>query len=86
VWENFQLQPDNGIFIKTWTGDPEDTSLIDLAPLLKDIVVQKVPDVRKALRKFRDAMIRLYVKGDPNPFDTLRKYFDSNINNSSSSE
>lgn len=77
VWENFQLQPSNGIFIKTWLEDRNDTSLMDLLPLLKDIVILKVEDVRKTLRKFRDAMIRLYVKGDNNPYESLRKYFES---------
>jgi TFIIF-interacting CTD phosphatase-like protein len=35
VAENFQLQPDNGIFIKSWYSDPNDTALVELAPLLK---------------------------------------------------
>ena len=35
IAENFKLQPDNGIFIKTWYEDPEDTALLELAPLLK---------------------------------------------------
>jgi CTD small phosphatase-like protein 2 len=76
VWENFQLQPENGIFIKTWINDMTDTSLIDLMPLLKDFVVKKVPDIRKTLRKFRDTMVRLIVKGDNNPYETLRKYLN----------
>ena len=38
VWENFQLQPNNGIFIKTWTEDLKDTSLSDLTPLLKGLI------------------------------------------------
>lgn len=33
--ENFQLQPENGIFISSWTGDPNDRALKDLAPLLE---------------------------------------------------
>lgn len=32
--ENFQLQPDNGIYIKSWYDDPEDKALPQLAPLL----------------------------------------------------
>jgi len=71
------LQPENGIFIRTWIDDNKDTSLIDLIPLLRDIVLKKVPDIRKTLRKFRDTLIRLYVKGDPNPYETLRKYLNS---------
>lgn len=35
VAENFSLQPDNGIFIKSWFEDPQDTALLELAPLLK---------------------------------------------------
>jgi len=35
VAENFQLQPENGIFIKTWTDDPLDNALEELSPLLK---------------------------------------------------
>jgi CTD small phosphatase-like protein 2 len=77
VYENFQLQPDNAIFIKTWKGDIEDTSLFDLVPFLKGIVVKKVPDVRNVLRKIRDSLIRLYMKGDTNPFETLKKYFNN---------
>lgn len=41
VAENFQLQPDNGIFIKSWFEDTKDTALTELAPLLKEIVVKK---------------------------------------------
>ena len=37
VWENFQLQPTNGIVIKTWTEDLKYTSLSDLTPLLKGL-------------------------------------------------
>lgn len=32
--ENFQLQPDNGIYIKSWYDDPKDTALKRLCPLL----------------------------------------------------
>jgi CTD small phosphatase-like protein 2 len=74
VWENFQLQPDNAIFIKTWKGD-EDSSLIDLIPFLAEIVVRKVKDVKKIFRNFRDTLIRLFIKGDPNPYETIKKSF-----------
>ena len=68
------MQTDNGIFINTWIDDQTDTILLDLIPILKEIVIKKIPDVRKALRKIRDTMIRFYVKGDPNPFQTVLKY------------
>ena len=47
------MQPDNGIFIKTWVGDTQDNALEELAPLLKEIVIKGVDDVREALRIFR---------------------------------
>lgn len=69
--DNFQLQTDNGIFITTWIDDENDTALYDLIPVLKEIVEKNVKDVRKALRKIRDTMIRFYVKGDSNPYSTV---------------
>ena len=38
ITENFLLQPDNGITIKSWFDDPDDTCLMDMAPLLSQIV------------------------------------------------
>jgi CTD small phosphatase-like protein 2 len=57
VAENFQLQPDNGVFIRTWIDDPTDNALEELAPLLKEIAVRNVKDVREALRVFRIQMM-----------------------------
>ncbi|CAK80175.1 unnamed protein product (macronuclear) [Paramecium tetraurelia] len=33
--ENFQLQPENGIYIQSWTGEQKDRALKDLMPLLE---------------------------------------------------
>ena len=63
IAENFLLQKDSGIFIKTWTDDRSDTQLRDLIPLLKEIVVLEVKDVRVSLRKFRDQLARMIVHG-----------------------
>lgn len=69
--ENFQLQPDNGIYIKSWYDDPKDTALKRLCPLLTgkfffnfflDIVDKGYDDVRVALKIFREKMIRNYRK------------------------
>ena len=32
---NFQLQADNGIFIKSWVGDVNDRVLVDMGEMLK---------------------------------------------------
>jgi len=71
VAENFQLQPENGIFVKTWFTDPQDTVLQELAPLLKEIVNKQVPDVRIALKKFREQMLEQFSKGVTHPTFTL---------------
>jgi CTD small phosphatase-like protein 2 len=71
VAENFQLQPDNGIFIRSWFDDMTDTALEELGPLLKEIVKKQVPDVRDALRRFRDQMIEQLERGITNPVMTL---------------
>ena len=57
VAENFQLQPDNGVFIRTWIDDPTDNALEELAPLLTEIVLKSVADVRDALKVFRMQML-----------------------------
>lgn len=62
IAENFQLQQENGIFINTWEGDPEDDTLSKLAPILKEIVSKKVEDVRVALRHYRDFQMRAMLK------------------------
>jgi CTD small phosphatase-like protein 2 len=64
--ENFILQKDNGIFIQTWLEDPADTQLRDMIPLLKQIVIKEVADVRVTLRSFRDQMARLISSGQGN--------------------
>lgn len=43
------MQPRNGIAITTWVGDPDDTSLYNLIPVLKKIATENVSDVRDAL-------------------------------------
>jgi len=64
--ENFILQKDNGIFIETWLEDTSDTQLRDMIPLLKQLVVNNVKDVRVSLRSFRDQMARLISTGNGN--------------------
>ena len=38
ISENFLLQPENGISIKSWYDDEEDTALSELSILLAQIV------------------------------------------------
>ena len=52
--ENFKMQPNNGIYIKTWTNDVNDTQLKDLLKILKDIVIYSVEDVRPIIQKMNE--------------------------------
>ena len=45
------------MFIRTWIDDPTDNALDELAPLLKEIVIKGVKDVRDALKVFRNQML-----------------------------
>ena len=68
VAENFSLQPDNGIFIKSWFEDPSDTALHELAPLLKrkykrfllltnnNVVMFSIEIVEKKVKDVREAL------------------------------
>jgi CTD small phosphatase-like protein 2 len=56
--QNFRLQKENGIYIRTFYGeDPDDTALTDLIPILINIAKEK-KDVRKSLLKYRDEILR----------------------------
>jgi len=72
--ENFQKQPDNGIVIKAFTGDPKDTALIELTPILRDIYDHRVDDVRVALRAFNQMMLENIRNGVKNPHLNLTVY------------
>ena len=39
--ENFTKQPDNGIFINSWYGEDDDTGLLSLVPILKELAKGK---------------------------------------------
>ena len=70
--ENFRLQPDNGLPIITWKGDINDYSLKYLTAILKNIVINKVPDVRKIIKKIKSKIKSgknpSYSKVNPNSF------------------
>lgn len=49
IASNFKMQPRNGIAISTWTGEPDDISLLNLIPVLKKLAIDNVNDVRDGL-------------------------------------
>ena len=56
--ENFQLQPENGIYIKSWYDDPTDKALEELAKVLKYISGQKGRDIRGSLKELRTKSLK----------------------------
>lgn len=55
--QNFRLQKENGIFIKTFYGeDQDDTALFELIPILTHIA-QEGGDIRKTLAQFKDDIL-----------------------------
>lgn len=59
--QNFKLQKENGIFIKTFYGeDKHDTALIDLLPILIEIASNNRCDidVRNELKKYNGYILK----------------------------
>lgn len=48
-----KAQPENAIILPKWTGDPKDTTLIDLIPFLEYTASVSCPDFRDVLRSYQ---------------------------------
>jgi CTD small phosphatase-like protein 2 len=51
---NYDLQKENGIFIKSFYGEKDDNVLVELIPILQKIASNKDNDVRVELLKLKD--------------------------------
>lgn len=51
---NFLFQPENGILIKSWYDDADDTALSKLGEILKKLAIEKPEDVRIYLKRLHD--------------------------------
>lgn len=56
--ENFKLQPNNGLWIKTWNEDIKDLELFHLEKLLKDIIALEPQDIRLCVKKIKDEVAK----------------------------
>ena len=63
--DNFKAQPNNGLWIKTWTDEMNDTELIDLMKILKgkiyriiDFYTLKCEDVRLIIKKINEIVFK----------------------------
>lgn len=48
--ENFTKQPHNGLMIKSWNGDLNDSQLLDFIVILRDIAYYQPKDIREVVR------------------------------------
>lgn len=77
ITENFLLQPENGISIKSWYEDPEDDALMQLAPFLVSIVQQQEPDVKVTLKQIKESIIEMICEEDSRSSDSqVNLYLD----------
>lgn len=50
--DSFALQPENGIIIKPWKGDPADRELLGLIPFFEAIGIYNIDDVRTTIKAY----------------------------------
>lgn len=67
VAENFRYQTGNGLFMKSWFDDMNDTCLKATGHLLREIALSKTSDVRVSLQNYRDQILRQMINGVANP-------------------
>ncbi|KAE8254884.1 hypothetical protein A4X13_0g3245 [Tilletia indica] len=48
----FRLQPENGLVVKPWSGDPADRELFGWIQLLESVFIWNFPDVRQFLKTY----------------------------------
>ncbi|KAI8066568.1 HAD-like domain-containing protein [Gongronella butleri] len=55
--KSFALQPENGIALKPWKGEPDDHGLLDYIPFLEAIALTNPSDTRMVLKSFEGKSI-----------------------------
>lgn len=72
--DNFKEQKENGIFIHSWYSDENDVALLNLIPVLFEIVENDIQDVRVFLKMFKKRMIENIHKGSVDPGFVLKEF------------
>ena len=75
--DNFRLQPDNGIPIKTWNEDMNDNELYYLYKFLKQLHSFQIRDIRHLIKNVRKEINSKIKKGVTYPFSHINfnKFF-----------
>lgn len=58
--DHFQLQRENGIYIKPWYEDPKDKALVRLEKILSNLVKKEPDDVRVVLGQIHQKILKKY--------------------------
>lgn len=53
---NFLLQPENGIYIKSWYQNPDDNALVELSEVLVTLRTEEHSDLREGLKLWREKL------------------------------
>ena len=69
--DNFKLQPNNGLGIKTWLDEMNDCQLNDIGLFLKNLIEKKPYDVRTIISKVKDEVSKREKKNNLNPYRNL---------------
>jgi len=69
--ENFILQPDNGLAIKTWQNDINDTQLDDLSKILREIYQSKPEEIRGIIKRINSEVSKGYRANMASPYANL---------------
>ena len=69
--ENFKLQPNNGLDIKTWTDEMKDSQLLDIGNMLKELISKRPSDVRVVLKKIKEEVTQRIRKNCINPYKNI---------------
>ena len=78
--DNFKLQQNNGLPIKTWTDDISDKELIHFGNFLKFLYEKKPNDVRPIVKNAKDEIYKRTRKNITYPYVGLEyvKFFNEN--------
>lgn len=55
----WQPKPENYVGVKPWDGDPDDSELLELIPVLESMALPDVPDVRAVIKQHKDSELSL---------------------------
>jgi len=76
VAANFRLQTENGIMIRTWTGDQEDKAFDELMPVLLQIAKSEFKDLRVALASLKTQINKNLRLGLKDPLSNISLNMD----------